>query len=81
MNDSIKRWFLVVIGVLGAISSGALIIASLKSGATPGPSLASWVTDTQYSLTAHPSQFGFMLFTYIAGFIGFCWLAWRSYRN
>lgn len=81
MNDSVKRWFLIVMGVLGAVLSGSLIVSSLTSGTTPGPSLAWWVTDTNYSSAAHPSQFGFMLFTYIVGLVGFGWLAWHSYRN
>jgi hypothetical protein len=81
MNDSVKRWFLIVMGVLGAILCGVLIVWALTSGTTPGPGLAWWITDTNYSRAAHPSQFGFMLFMYIGGLVGFGWVAWHYYRN
>lgn len=81
MNDSVKRWLLMVLGVLGAILCGALLVSSLASGTTPGPGFAWWATGTDFPSATHPSQFGFMLFMYAAGAVGFAWLAWHAYRN
>jgi hypothetical protein len=81
MGDSAKRWLLVVAGVLGAVLCGFLITSAFISRTTPGPGLAWWVTDTNYSSAVRPSQFAFMVFMYVVGLVGFVWLAWRSYRS
>lgn len=81
MEESIRRYFLIAIGVLGAILSATLIVTSLKTGKVPGPGLAWWVTDQGYSHASNPSQYGFMLFLFVACFAGFVWLAWHAWRN
>ena len=81
MEDSARRYFKIVIGVIGAILSGTLIVMCLKSGVTPGPGMAWWVTDSNYAAVSHPSQYWFMLFLFVVGFVGFTWLAWHAYRS
>ena len=36
MQDTIRRYFKIIIGVIGALISGALIVSGLKSGSVPG---------------------------------------------
>jgi|GEM_PF-2424739 len=81
MKGPISRYFQMIVGVIGAISSGALIVMSVKSGRAPGPGMAWWITDSGYSSATDPSQYWFMLFLFAVGLAGFAWLAWRAYRD
>jgi hypothetical protein len=81
MQDSIRRYFKIFLGVIGAIISGALIISGLKNGSVPGFSQTSLVTGTAYHEASQTSQFWFIIFFWLVACAGFIWLAWSAYRD
>lgn len=81
MQENIKRYFKICIGVIGAISSAALIVSGLKGGYLPGLTRASMVTGTTYHEASQSSQFWFLIFFWSAACVGFIWVAWSAYRD
>ena len=81
MQDSIKRYFLIFVGIVGMLSTGALVVGSLKDGSVPSPIFAAAVAGDAYLRASDASQFWFALFLYGAAFVGFAWIAWRAYRR
>ncbi|WP_157798593.1 hypothetical protein [Dyella ginsengisoli] len=81
MQDIVRRYFKIFIGVIGALSSGAVIVSGLKSGYVPGFSRAALVTGTTYHGASQASQFWFIIFFWSVACVGFVWLAWSAYRD
>jgi hypothetical protein len=81
MQDTVRRYFKIIIGVVGALVSGALIVSGLKSGSVPGLSRADLVTGTMYHDASQTSQFWFIIFFWSVACAGFIWLAWSAYRD
>ena len=81
MQDIVRRYFKIFIGVIGALLSGALVVSGLKSGAVPGFSRAELVTGTMYHDASQASQFWFIIFCWSVACAGFIWLAWSAYRD
>jgi len=81
MQDTVRRYFKIFIGVIGALVSGALIVSGLKSGSVPGFSRADLVTGTMYNDASQASQFWFIIFFWVVACAGFIWLAWSAYRD
>jgi hypothetical protein len=81
MQDAVRRYFKIFIGVVGALLSGTLVILGLKSGAVPGFSRAELVSGTMYHDASHASQFWFIIFIWSVVCAGFIWLAWSAYRD
>jgi len=48
MSDAFKRYFKIVIGIAGALVSGALVLSGLRSGSVPGLSRASAVAGVEW---------------------------------
>ena len=78
MQETIRRYFKIFIGVIGALLSGALVVSGLKSGSVPGFARADLVTGTMYR---DASQFWFMIFLWSVACAAFIWLAWSAYRD
>lgn len=81
MHGSIRRYFLIFIGIVGMLSSGGFVITCLKQGAAPSPIVAAAIVGDAYQRTSQPSQFWFVLVLAIATFVGFAWITWRAYRS
>ena len=81
MQDTVKRYLKIVIGVTGALLSGAVIALGLKSGRVSGFSRTELVTGTMYRSASQASQFWFILFFWSVACAGFIWLAWSAYRD
>jgi hypothetical protein len=81
MQDSVRRYFKIFIGIVGALVSGALIISGLKSGSVSGFGRASLVTGTMYAEASQTSQFWFIIAFWLVACAGFVWLAWSAYRD
>ena len=81
MQDSIRRYFKICIGVLGALLSGAFIVSCLKGGFAPDPIRVAMIAGVTYQRTAQASQFWFVLFLVGVACAGFAWYAWRAYRS
>ncbi|MDE2281103.1 MAG: hypothetical protein KGK06_03085 [Xanthomonadaceae bacterium] len=81
MQDSIKRYFLIFVGIAGMLSSGVLIVASLRRGTVLSPIYAAAVAGVAYQRASQASPFWFVLLLYGAAFVGFAWIAWRAYRR
>jgi hypothetical protein len=62
MQETVKRYFKIFIGVIGSLISGALNIASLKNGSAAGLDRASALVGNVYHVAAQPSQFWFIIF-------------------
>ncbi|HEY4560801.1 MAG TPA: hypothetical protein VIG54_08700 [Lysobacter sp.] len=58
-----------------------LAVSALSSGSATDLGRASAIAGARYSATAEPSQFWFMVTLYVAGAVGFAWLAWRGYHR
>jgi hypothetical protein len=80
MQDSVKRWFLMLIGVAGSVLSCWLVVRSVKSGVAVLSPVGSLVTGG-YQRASQSSQYWFLIFMYCVAFAGFAWLAWHAYRN
>ena len=78
MQDSIKRYFQIAIGILGVIISVAFIVSCFKSGSA---SLVAVSGYAPYPEASQPSQFWFIIFFAGIACIGFAWLAWHAYRS
>jgi len=59
----------------------ALIATSLWSGSTAAPGRTSRILGERYSAASEPSQFWFLQTLYLAGVIGFGYMAWREFRR
>ncbi len=81
MQDTIRRYFKIFIGVIGALLSGALIVSGLNRGAVPGFTRSDLVTGTMYRDATQASQFWFIIFLWAVACTGFIWLAWSAYRD
>lgn len=81
MQDIVRRYFKIFIGVVGALASGGLVISGLKSGAVPGFGRASLAMGTTYHEASQASQFWFVIVFWLVAFAGFVWLAWSAYRD
>jgi hypothetical protein len=81
MQDTIRRYFTIFIGVVGALVSGYLVVSGLKSGSVPGFGRAQLVTGTMYNDASQASQFWFIIFFWSVVCAGFIWLAWSAYRD
>lgn len=81
MQDSIKRYFLIFIGIVGMLSSGGFVIACLKDGSAPSPIFGAALVGDAYQRTSQASQFWFALLLAVASFVGFAWITWRTYRS
>lgn len=81
MDDSIRRYVLIFIGIVGMLSSGALIVVCLKDGTVPSPIYAAMIAGHAYQRTSQASQFWFVIVLNGLAFVGFAWMAWRAYRN
>jgi hypothetical protein len=81
MQDSIRRYFKICIGVLGALLSGAFIVSCLKGGSAPSPIRAAMFAGVTYQKASQSSQFWFVLFLAGVACFGFAWFAWHAYRS
>jgi hypothetical protein len=81
MQDSIRRYFKICIGVLGALLSGVFIVSCLQGGSAPGPVRAAMVAGVTYQKASQSAQFWFVLFLAGVACVGFAWFAWRAYRS
>jgi hypothetical protein len=81
MQDTVRRYFKIFIGVIGALLSGVLVVSGFKSGTVPGFSRADLVMGTMYHDASQASQFWFMIFFWLVACAGFIWLAWAAYRD
>lgn len=81
MQDTARRYFMIFIGVVGTLASGAVIIAGLKSGSVAGFLRTDLVTGAMYNETSQASQFWFIIFFAAVACAGFIWLAWSAYRD
>lgn len=78
MQDSIKRYFQIAIGIFGVIVSGAFIALCFKSGSAPLVAVPGYA---QYPAASQPSQFWFIVFFAGVACVGFAWLAWHAFRS
>lgn len=81
MHDSIKRCFLIFIGIVGMVLSGTLIVRCLNTGSAPSPILAGAMAGHAYQRATQGSQFWFVLLLFGAAFVAFGWIAWRAHRS
>jgi hypothetical protein len=81
MQDIVRRYFKIFIGVVGALLSGALIVSGIKNGSTPGFSRTDLIAGTMYHGASQASQFWFIIFFWAVACAGFIWLAWSAYRD
>ena len=81
MQDSIKRVFQILIGVVGALLSGAFIVSCLKGGSAPSPIHVAMVAGVTYHRASQSSQFWLVLFLAGVACAGFAWFAWHAYRS
>jgi uncharacterized membrane protein len=81
MQDTVRRYFKIFIGVIGALVSGALVVSGLKSGSVPGFGRTDLVAGTMYNHASQASQFWFIIFFWLVACAGFIWLAWSAYRD
>lgn len=81
MQDTVRRYFKIFIGVVGALVSGGLVISGLRSGPVPGLGRASLATGTAYHEASQTSQFWFVIVFWLVACAGFVWLAWSAYRD
>ena len=81
MQDIVRRYFKIFIGVIGAVASGGLVVLGLKNGSVPGFGNAKLVMGTVYHAASQASQFWFITFCWSVACAGFIWLAWSAYRD
>jgi hypothetical protein len=81
MQEVFSRWFRIVIGVVGALSSGGLVVSGLRGGSMPDFGRASLALGRMYRVASEPSQFWFIVCFWIVACAGFVWLAWSAYRD
>lgn len=81
MQDSIKRYFKICIGLLGALFCIGFIVSCLGGGTAPGLGRASAIAGVAYQRAAQPSQFWLAFSLAGAACMGFAWLAWHAYRS
>jgi hypothetical protein len=81
MQDSVRRYFQICIGVLGALFSIGFIVSCLRGGTAPSLGRASAIAGVAYQRAAQPSQFWLILFLVGLACVGFVWLAWHAYRG
>lgn len=78
MQGTIRRYFKIFIGVIGALASGTLVVLGLKSGSIPGSTRADLIAGT---VCRDASQFWFMVVVWSVACAAFIWLAWSAYRD
>jgi len=81
MQDTVRRYFKIFIGVIGALVSVALVVSGLKNGSVPGFGRTNLVAGTMYNHASQSSQFWFIIFFWLVACAGFIWLAWSAYRD
>jgi hypothetical protein len=67
-------------GIVSALCA-YLLVTSLLSGVAPALGRRSLVLGLRHSANSDPSQYWFMLVLFLAGALGFGYLAWREYRD
>jgi len=77
MQDSIRRYFKICIGVLGTLLSGIFIVSCLKGGSAPSPVHVAMVAGVTYQKASQSSQFWFVLFLAGVACAGFAWFGTR----
>jgi hypothetical protein len=78
MQDSIRRYFQIAIGIIGVVISGAFIVSCFKTGAAPLVPVPGYAP---YPEASQSSQFWFIVFFAGVACVGFAWLAWHAFRS
>jgi hypothetical protein len=81
MQDSIRRYFKICIGVLGSLLSGVFTVSCLIGGSALSPIRVAMVAGVTYQKASQSSQFWFVLFFAGVACVGFAWFAWHAYRS
>lgn len=81
MQDTLKRYFKIFLGVAGTLLSGAIVTSGLKTGSVLGLGQMALVMGTAYQRAAQTPQYWFIIFFWSAVCASCAWLAWASYRE
>lgn len=81
LQDCLKRYLVILVGLGGALTSGYLVIDGLVNGCTTGISRAAWITGTVYHQASQGPQFWFSILFWSVFFVLFAWMALSAYRS